>query len=196
MIGQLPQTLKVCNKDYAIRSDFRDILKIIAAYNDKDLSDQEKVFVCLRRVYKDFDTLPKDKATYTAAFEAATEFMECRLSSDKPSPKVVNWEKDEQLIFPAINKVAGMEVRSVPYLHWWTFLGYFQAIDHDDLWGFILTIRQKKAKGKKLEKHEKEFLAANRELCSLEFKEDRQTPEDAMQALYNRLLQEGVTENG
>lgn len=196
MIGQLPQTLEVCNKHYAIRSDFRDILKIISAYNDKDLSDQEKVFVCLRRIYKDLDAMPKDKDTYAEAFKAATEFMECRLSSDKPSPKVVNWEKDEQLIFPAINKVAGMEVRSVDYLHWWTFLGYFQAIDRDDLWGVVLTIRQKKAKGKKLEKHEKEFLAANRELCSMEFKSERQTPEDAMQAIYNQLLKEGGTGNG
>lgn len=196
MIGQLPQTLEVCNKHYAIRSDFRDILKIISAYNDKDLSDQEKVFVCLRRIYKDLDAVPKNKDTYAEAFKAATEFMECRLSSDKPSPKVVNWEKDEQLIFPAINKVAGMEVRSVDYLHWWTFLGYFQAIDRDDLWGVVLTIRQKKAKGKKLEKHEKEFLAANRELCSMEFKAERQTPEDAMQAIYNQLLKEGGTGNG
>lgn len=196
MIGQLPQTLKVCNVDYAIRSDFRDILKIIAAYNDKDLSEQEKVFVCLSRVYKNLDKMPKDKDTYAAAFSAATEFMECHLSNDRPSPKVVNWEKDEQLIFPAINKVAGMEVRAVPYLHWWTFLGYFQAIDREDLWGVVLTIRQKKALGKKLEKHEKDFLAANRELCSLERKEDRQTPEDQMRAIYEQLLKEGGAENG
>lgn len=196
MIGQLPQTLKVCNRDYAIRSDFRDILKIIAAYNDKDLSDQEKVFVCLSRIYKDLDKMPRDKDTYSEAFTAATAFMECNLSNDRPSPKVVNWEKDEQLIFPAINKVAGMEVRAVPYLHWWTFLGYFQAIDREDLWGVVLTIRQKKALGKKLEKHEKEFLAANRDLCSMERREDRQTPEDQMRAIYEQLLREGGTENG
>lgn len=196
MIGQLPRTLEVCNVEYEIRSDFRDILKIIAAYNDKDLSEKEKVFVCMRRIYKDLNKIPKDKDTYTAAFKAATEFIECRLSSDKPSPKVVNWEKDEQLIFPAINKVAGMEVRSAPYMHWWTFLGYFQAIDREDLWGVVLTIRQKKATGKKLEKFEKEFMAANRELCSLEYKEDRQTPEDAMKALYEKLLKEGGDGNG
>ena len=195
MLGQLPQTLKVCNREYEIRSDFRNILKIIAAYNDKDLSDQEKVFVCLRRIYKDLDALPKNEDVYVEAFKAASEFMECRLSEDKPSPKVVNWEKDEQLIFPAINKVAGMEVRSVPYMHWWTFLGYFQSIDRDDLWGVVLTIRQKKAKGKKLEKHEKDFYAANRELCSLEIKEERQSPEDTIQALYEQLLKEGGQEN-
>ena len=196
MIGKLPQTLKVCDKTYAIRSDFRDILTIIMAYNDKDLSDREKVFVCLSRIFKDVGSLPKNEKTYVEALKAATEFIECRMSSDKPSPKVVNWEKDEQLIFPAINKVAGVEVRAVPYLHWWTFLGYFQAIDRDDLWGVILTIRQKKATGKKLEKYEKEFLSANRELCSIERAENRRTPEDAMRELYEQLLKEGGAGNG
>ena len=196
MMGLLPQTIKVCDKEYAIRSDFRNILTIIAAYNDKDLTPQEKVFVCLSRLFEDLSSLPKDKETYMAAITAASEFIECRLSSDKPSPKVVNWEKDEQLIFPAINKAAGMEVRATRYLHWWTFLGYFQGIDRDDLWGIVLMIRQKKATGKKLEKHEKEFLAANRELCSVEYLKDKQTPEDNLRAIYEQLLKEGGAENG
>ena len=196
MIGQLPQTLRVCNKEYEIRSDYRNILKIIQAYNDKDLSDREKVFICLKRIYKDPDSMPKDADVYTEAFKAATEFIECRLSSDKPSPKVVNWEKDEQLIFPAINKVAGTEVRALPYMHWWTVLGYFQGIDQNDLWGTVLMIRQKKAKGKKLEKYEKEFYAANRDLCSIETAEERQTPEDTMKAIYEQLLREGGSKDG
>ena len=144
----------------------------------------------------DLDSIPKDEKTYTEAIKAASEFIECRLSNDKPSPKVVNWEKDEQLIFPAINKAAGMEVRAVPFLHWWTFLGYFQAIDRDDLWGMVLTIRQKRAKGKKLEKYEKEFLTANRELCSVEYLKDKQTPEDQMKAIFEQLLKEGGADNG
>lgn len=196
MIGLLPQTLKVCNKDYEIRSDFRDILRIIMAYNDKDLSDQEKVFVCLHRIYKDLESMPRNKETYAAAIKAATEFIECHISDDKPSPKVVNWEKDEQLIFPAINSAAGvLDVRDLPYLHWWTFLGYFQSIDRDSLWGIVLTIRQKKAMHKKLEKYEQEFFAANRDLCSVEFASERQSPEDQMRAIYESLLREGGAGN-
>ena len=196
MMGQLPQTLRVCDKNYAIRSDFRNVLRIITAYNDKDLTPQEKVFVCLRRLFCDLDSLPKDEKTYTAAIKAASEFIECRLSNDKPSPKVVNWEKDEHLIFPAINKVAGMEVRATRYMHWWTFLGYFQGVDRDDLWGMVLMIRQKRAKGKKLEKYEKEFFTANRELCSVEYVKDKQTPEDQMKAIFEQLLKEGGADNG
>lgn len=194
MLGILPQTLKINGSEYKIRSDYRDILQIITAFGDKDLTDEEKAYVCMKRFFVAMNTIPQ--ADYEAAYRAAINFIECHISDRKPSPKVINWEKDEQLIFPAINKVAGMEVRSVPYMHWWTFLGYFQGIDREDIWGFVLTIRQKRAKGKKLEKYEKEFLNANRELCEVELREEKETAGDSLARMFNELLkEEGGVEN-
>lgn len=189
MLGVLPQTLNINGRAYKIRSDYRDILQIIAAFGDKELSDEEKAYVCLKRLFVAMESIPK--SDYQDAYEAAITFIECHISDRKPSPKVVNWEKDEQLIFPAINKVAGMEVRAVPYMHWWTFLGYFQSIDREDIWGFILTIRQKRAKGKKLEKYEKDFLNANRDICEVEFREEKATTEDNLAKMFNELLKNG-----
>lgn len=194
MLGMLPQTLNINGRAYKIRSDYRDILQIIAAFGDKELSDEEKAYVCLKRLFIAMESIPK--SDYQDAYEAAVTFIECHISDRKPSPKVVNWEKDEQLIFPAINKVAGMEVRAVPYMHWWTFLGYFQSIDREDIWGFILTIRQKRAKGKKLEKYEKDFLNANRDICEVEFREEKVTTEDSLSKMFNELLKNGGGDNG
>jgi len=190
----LPQTLNINGRAYKIRSDYRDILQIIAAFGDKELSDEEKAYVCLKRLFVAMESIPK--SDYQDAYEAAVTFIECHISDRKPSPKVVNWEKDEQLIFPAINKVAGMEVRAVPYMHWWTFLGYFQSIDREDIWGFILTIRQKRAKGKKLEKYEKDFLNANRDICEVEFREEKATTEDSLAKMFNELLKNGGGDDG
>lgn len=194
MLGVLPQTLNINGRAYKIRSDYRDILQIIAAFGDKELSDEEKAYVCLKRLFVAMESIPK--SDYQDAYEAAITFIECHISDRKPSPKVVNWEKDEQLIFPAINKVAGMEVRAVPYMHWWTFLGYFQSIDREDIWGFILTIRQKRAKGKKLEKYEKDFLNANRDICEVEFREEKATTEDSLAKMFNELLKNGGGDDG
>lgn len=194
MLGMLPQTLNINGRAYKIRSDYRDILQIIAAFGDKELSDEEKAYVCLKRLFVAMESIPK--SDYQDAYEAAVTFIECHISDRKPSPKVVNWEKDEQLIFPAINKVAGMEVRAVPYMHWWTFLGYFQSIDREDIWGFILTIRQKRAKGKKLEKYEKDFLNANRDICEVEFREEKATTEDNLAKMFNELLKNGGGDDG
>lgn len=187
MLGQLPTSLEVKGNTYAIRSDYRNILRIIAAYEAAELKDREKVLICLKRMYVDFDKIPTDD--YEAAYEAATKFIECQMRADKPGPKVVDWEKDAQLIFAAVNKVAGKEVRAVEYMHWWTFMGYFQSVDRDDLWGFILTIRQKKAKGRKLEKHETEFYNANRSMCDIGERVDRKKEaENYADAIYAELL--------
>ncbi len=189
MLGQLPKTLNICGTHYAIRSDFRNILRIIVAYNDDTLSDREKVYVCLKRLYVDFDSMPTTH--YEQAYVEATAFIDCNMQEETPAPKTVDWEKDEQLIFPAVNKVAGVEVRTLPYLHWWTFLGYYQSIDHDGLFGYVLTIRQKKAKGKKLEKHEQEFYRSNANLCRMDNTPTPQRIEDTIKSMFDSLPEEG-----
>lgn len=192
MLGTLPTTLNVNNVDYDIRTDFRNILQIITAFNAPELSEKEKAYVCLKQLFIALNTIPADD--YTAAYEAAVTFIEHQIEEDRPSPRIVNWEKDEALIFSAINKVAGKEVRSERYMHWWTFLGYFQSIDRNDTWGCVLVIRQKKAQGKKLEAYEKEFYSANRNLCSVDPPKKRKSQKDIMQDMFDSLLEEGGTE--
>lgn len=192
MLGTLPTTLNVNGVDYDIRTDFRNVLQIIAAFNAPELNDREKAYVCLKQLFISLNTLPADD--YTAAYEAAVEFIEHQVEEDRPSPRIVNWEKDEALIFSAINKVAGKEVRSEKYMHWWTFLGYFQCIDKNDTWGCILVIRQKRAQGKKLESYEKEFYSANRNLCSVDPPKKRKSQKDIMQDMFDELLEEGGDE--
>ena len=78
----------------------------------------------------------------------------------------MDWEQDEAILFPAINKVAGFEVRTAKHLHWWTFMGYYMEIS-DGVFSSVLNLRMKKAKGKKLEKAEREYWSANKDICNL-----------------------------
>ena len=43
MIGDLPKSVLVNGKEFTIRSDFRDVLHILCAFNDCELDDSEKV---------------------------------------------------------------------------------------------------------------------------------------------------------
>lgn len=190
MLGTLPKSLKINGADYPIDPDFRNILPIFAAFHDDELSDREKVYVCMRRLFVDLDSLPPED--FTEGYQAAFTFLEAGRHDDKPSPRIVNWEKDEQLIFSAINASAGVpDVRDLPYLHWWTFLGYFMSIDSESLCGCVLRIRQKKAKHKKLEKYEEEFYKANLDLCRMDNGDCRKAPENALTSMFNDLLKEG-----
>lgn len=165
MIGALPTALTVCGTPRPIKADFRNVLQIVSAFDDGALSDREKMYICLRRLYADFKDIPFDD--YPEAYRQAAEFIACRMHDSKPGPRTMDWAHDEQLIFAAVNKAAGQEIRALPFLHWWSFLGFFQSVDREDTWSFVLMIRQKRAKHKKLERHEQEFYNANRDLCDL-----------------------------
>lgn len=184
MIGELLKTLSVNGKVYAIRTDFRDVLKIVCAFEDAELEDSEKIYICLFILYEDFESIPE--SDYEAAFQAALEFIDHGGQQEKAkSPRIMDWEQDENILFPAINKVAGFETRAVEYLHWWTFLGYFMEIT-DGVFSQVLGIRTKKAKHKKLDKWEREFYSKNKTLCVLRPKLTAQ--EEEAKNKLNKLL--------
>jgi hypothetical protein len=81
----------------------------------------------------------------------------------------MDWEQDEYLIFPALNKVAGCEIRSVDYMHWWTFFGLFNEVG-DGLYSQVINIRSKLANGKKLEKWEREYYEKHKEMIVIKEK--------------------------
>lgn len=165
MIGSLPDSLVVGEEEYQIRTDYRDVLTIIQALNDPDLKAEEKLYVCLCIIYPDYEKIPPE--LYEEAYKQASWFIDLgEEPDDKPAHRVMDWEQDERILFPAINRAAGFEVRSVDHLHWWTFMGYFMEI-REGTFSQVLSLRQKRMKGKKLEKWEREFWASNKKLCTL-----------------------------
>lgn len=184
MIGRLPSRVIVNGTEYDIRTDFRDVLNVLCAFNDPDLQDAEKVYVCLNTLYPDFEDLPTDD--YRAAYDEAVRFINMGRDSTKEgkSPQTVDWEQDEALIFSAINKVAGMETRAQEHIHWWTFMGWFMEIS-DGVYSNVLSLRSKKARGKKLEKWEREFWSANKDICQLKVRlsEEEKAAKEKLEAM-------------
>lgn len=186
MIGKLPTTLKVDNIDYEIRTDYRDILVIMQACMDDELSDMEKIMVVLSILFK--NNIPKSTGT---AYEKALWFLDGgQIQSEQSSqnqhmrPQLYDWEQDEQIIFSAINKIAGYEVRDVKYMHWWTFIGLFNEIG-EGMFSTVVRIREKKAKHKKLEKWERTFYNENKDIIDLKKRKNKrsQAEKDALDAL-------------
>lgn len=172
---ELPTSITVDGTVYAIRTDFRVVLDALTAMNDPDLflpdaSDQEKSWVlidtALKILIEDYDHLSPDK--YFDAYNQLIDFIDCGMKEDpnKPPVHLMDWEQDAQVIIPAINRVQGKEIRSLPYLHWWTFLGAYMEIG-DCLFSQIINIRQKKLKHQKLEKWEQEFYRNNKSIIDL-----------------------------
>lgn len=164
MIGRLPKTLNVNGVERAIRTDYRVALCIFQAFNDVNLKDLERTAILLDCLYVDKFEFTEDAITQAMWFLDGGKTYE--KSNDK---KVMDWEQDSSLIFSAVNRVAGKEVRELEYMHWWTFLGLFAEIG-ECLLSTVINIRSKKNRGKKLEKHEQEFYKRNKDMVDLKKK--------------------------
>ena len=170
-VFDLPTSLDVAGTTYPIDSDFRAVLNALLAYDDPDLTDAEKMELLLDNIFPNFRQIPpQDMAE---AYKAAIGFIDAGQESDGNVKRSMDWEQDAPLIFPAVNRVAGCDVRGLPYLHWWTFTGYFMEI-RDSVFSSVLSLRQKRSRGKKLEKREEEFWRENRRICELKKRESEE----------------------
>lgn len=159
----LPTSVFVGGREYSIRSDYRAILDIITALNDPELTDYDRVVVALG-IFYDAD-VPADGE---AAIAECMKFISGgdAAESSKRGPRLVDWEKDFRWIVAPINRMIGRDIRGIP-MHWWTFLSYYFEIG-DCTFSQIVRIRSARAKGKLLDKADREWLRANADLVAID----------------------------
>lgn len=184
----LPTTVKIRDNDFKIRNkgDFRMVLDCFNALQDDNLSQQERVISSLIifyddvHSYEDLCVLFKDDEDLKLAIEKMYEFFNCNQKEvgAKQNYKLIDWDNDSQIICSAINNVANIEIRSLEYLHWWTFMGYYISIGESVL-STVVSIRHKIATGKKLEKYEKDFKKDNPNYFNFDYRTSEQREEDA-----------------
>lgn len=166
----LPKSITINEQSFPIREngDFRMVLDCFLVMEDLELSKEERILVCLILFYDNIDSID-DIFNKIPDVPKAVEEMFIFFNLGKPDnglnpgdKKLIDWEKDSNLICSAINNVARTEIRSLEYLHWWTFMGYYMAIGECPL-SHIVGIRNKIVSKKSLDKHEQEFRRENPE---------------------------------
>lgn len=179
----LPQSIKLGGIDYKINTHYGAVLDLFAALNDPECfgdSEEEKKENHAKLIFEimipDCYRIPREY--WQEAINKVCEFIDMGIKDDgsKKHIKTMDWEQDAPILIPAINKVLGTEIRSVEYMHWWTFLGAYMEI-RESLFSNVVYIRQKKAKNKKLEKNEQEFYKENKNLIDFEKKSQRSEEE-------------------
>lgn len=163
----LPEFAEFAGREYAVNTDFRDVLEVISVMQDMDKHETVRAMVALSLFYEDFETMPESE--HQAAADWMVRFIALGEEDDgTPQTKLIDWEQDRGIIAAEVNKVAGTEIRLLEHLHWWTFVSYFRSIGEGQL-SYIVGIRDKLRRGKSLEKHEREFYNKNR--SAVDFKQ-------------------------
>ena len=180
----LPTCAQIAGKTYRLHCDFRDILELMTYLQDASLPEAFRWHIALALFYEP-EVPPED---FTEAAEYLSEFL-CggEAPSRKPGPKLLDWQQDAQLILSDVNKAAGRELRSEPFVHWWTFLSWFHAIGQGQL-SAVVSIRDKLARGKALEGWEKDFYRQNRHRIDLK---QHLTPQEEAEKLRLQALLAG-----
>ena len=163
---ELPTSIQIEDRQYQITNngDYRVILDCFSALSDSELSEDEQVLASLLIFYNDFSDLEDiNKDDMEQLVKEMFKFFNCGQEDTigaNAGGQVIDWEKDSNIVTAAVNNVAGTEIRSLPYLHWWTFMGYYMSVGESVL-ATVVGIRNKLNKGKELEKWEKEFKQEN-----------------------------------
>ena len=164
----LPIVVEINGKIHPIRNkcDYRVVLDVICALNDNELTDEEKVKCALFIFYEDisqiddFDTAIKEMFRIINGGEEQEENQEQK-------PSLMDWEHDFSQLAPPISRVLGYDIRtSDKYTHWYSFLGGYMEIG-ECTFSTIVSIRSKRAKGKKLDKWEEEYIREHRKMVEL-----------------------------
>lgn len=159
---QLPTSAELGGRAYAVHTDYRDVLDVIEQLQAPDACAQERVYVALALFYERFRDIPREQ------LEEAVRYMMWFIACGKEEapgapaqPRLFDWEQDLLPIVADVNKVAGCEVRALPYLHWWTFIAYFNAIGEGPF-STLVGIRKKLKSHEKLDKWERDYYAKHR----------------------------------
>ena len=165
MMFSLPDTVTVNETEYKVRTDFRVILEIFVMLDDPDLTDADKIEALLRMFYLERPSNPE------VAIQAFASFANPRSArKGEKSTRLIDWSQDFPLMVAPINHILNAECRSLPYLHWHTFLSAYLEIPPESVFSQVLRIREKLRTGKKIEKHERAWYNKNRSLVDLQQK--------------------------
>lgn len=163
----LPIKIKIDGKYWDIRNkcDYRVVLDCINALNDVELDDKSRIQCALFIFYENATEIVD---VQTAVLKMFNVIGYGETNSNQNKPKLMDWEHDFRYVAPAISSELGYDVRTPKeYTHWWTFIGAYLNIDRECMFSTIVSIRNKRFKGKKLEKWEEEFYRNNKSMVDI-----------------------------
>lgn len=127
-----PESIVVNEEEIPIVTDFREYVKLMDMLKDDGLSSTEKIYFLKQY----FLAIPND---FSIAMNALTDFviMKDRRVEDEETiedgeaedkKEVYSFEYDYPFIFSAFLSEYGINIRTIPYMHWWEFKLLFDGL--------------------------------------------------------------------
>lgn len=191
LTDEFPTKIRIKEEIYNINTDFRNCLNIMLAYEDKNLTLEEKTEIMLELLYGK-EVLELDRESIEIAIKKAIFFLDCGEVEDiqnQNSKRTYSFSKDAKYIYSSIKQsYPGIDIKKIQYMHWWEFVYLFLGLNKDSFFSHMICLRDKKNKGK-LTKEEKELYINMIDILELEqesnYTEEEQKQVDKFMNLLN-----------
>jgi hypothetical protein len=142
LVDELPQAVLVDGIEYLINFDFRTCLRIILAFEDPDLAEEEKFAVMLQVLY------PQVPENIYEAGQQAAKFMNCGQEPNEESSghRLYSFTKDASYIFSAFRQTHNIDLETAK-LHWWKFMSLFMDLGQDTTFCSLVALRKRMRDG-------------------------------------------------
>lgn len=184
LIDQFPASILVGGEEIAIDADFRTAVRILLLFDDPELADAEKRAIACEMLYK---TKPENAGE---AYGQLVKFLNCGKEpgghGGGSGGAPYSWEHDAQYIYTAIKQTYGIDLETVPFLHWWKFMSMFTDLG-ECFFSRILYYRAQRKAGK-LTDEERRVVAGMLDIIDLPVRlsAEEQAEIDEFEALLNR----------
>lgn len=155
LTSPLPKKIKIENEIYDINYDYRSIINILLAFEDQELTYEEKIIIMLHNLYKK----PIPTQNMEEAIEKAIKFIDCgKINNSKNEAKrIYSFNKDANYIFTGINATHHIDIEKENDLHWWKFVSLFMDMSSDCMFGELMYYRKRKMEGKLTKDEQKKY---------------------------------------
>lgn len=189
LIEQFPDAIEIDGEVYAVNTDFRVGLQIMADFENPDFDQDECNYLMLNRLYIDLPD-DRDASFYQKAAGKAVKFLNAGDEAERDTegkPRLYSFIKDARLIYSAFSQTHAVDLQTAD-MHWWRFLALFMDLGADTAFNSMVNLRKRYHDGK-LTDEEKKLVAQLGDVFLLEQQEVYE-PLDPDELLFVSMLPE------
>ena len=132
LVDALPDFVTVGNVKYKVLTDFRIWMEFERVIQNNDISAKDKVMMILRLCLdgERFKALPED---VLSIIEALKNFYlrdkEYKKTAKKREERALDFAEDSGYIYSAFLTQYGIDLLSIPYMHWYVFCALLEGLE-------------------------------------------------------------------
>lgn len=183
LIHGLPTAIEIDGQEHEINADYQTGLQILTAFEDPELTTQERYAVMVALLYKTQPANFQDAVRLGVLFLDGGQSPEGKkIASD--GNRYYSFTHDARWIYAGVDRVLQGRLSRGAFVHWWEFITAFMELPQECMMSRILYLRQQYAKGK-LTREERTLWSEMRDVLELpiELSEEEQAAQDEFMRL-------------